>query len=133
MDKSTNERIRALRRRLNLTQMEFAKSLDITQEVYADVEKGESIVSGEIQKKLLQKYDVNISWLKQGVGEIFIADKQEDEKMGVNYDEIDQLKVEIRKLRSEIELSKILLAAKDRLIDYLEVELRSLINKTKID
>jgi len=133
MDKSTNERVRALRRRLNLTQMEFAKSLDITEEVYTNVEKGESAVSVEIQRKLLQKYDVNISWLNQGVGEIFIADKQEDEKMSVNYNEIDHLKSEIRKLRSEIELSKILLGAKDRLIDHLEVELRSLINKTKID
>lgn len=113
--------------------MEFAKSLDITEEVYTNVEKGESAVSVEIQRKLLQKYDVNISWLNQGVGEIFIADKQEDEKMSVNYNEIDHLKSEIRKLRSEIELSKILLGAKDRLIDHLEVELRSLINKTKID
>ena len=133
MDKPINERLNALRNKLNLSQSEFAKSLDLTQGAYSAIERGKANVSGDTKINLINKYHVNMLWLEQGIGEMFAMDNPENEKIYPSSSDIkesctEQL-VELSRLRTEVEFHIKLQEVKDKLIDSLERELNSLREK----
>lgn len=60
-------RVRQLRKRLDLSQIEFAMELGTTNENISRIESG----FGNILKRICEKYQVNEEWLKNGSGEMF--------------------------------------------------------------
>lgn len=60
-------RVRQLRKRLDLSQIEFAMELGTTNENISRIESG----LGNILKRICEKYQVNEEWLKNGSGEMF--------------------------------------------------------------
>jgi len=73
---SENERLKEIRKSLELTQREFSDALDIKQGSYSDVERGKAGISAVLLKNLIRRFRINPLWLCEGEGEMFI-DKSE--------------------------------------------------------
>lgn len=68
-----NERIRKLRRELDLTQQEFADRLNIKRNTVATYETGKSNPSDAAVNLICRTFNVSEQWLRTGVGEMFEA------------------------------------------------------------
>jgi transcriptional regulator with XRE-family HTH domain len=79
---SENERLKEIRKSLELTQREFSDALDIKQGSYSDVERGKAGISAVLLKNLIRRFRINPLWLCEGEGEMFI-DKQEGSSVSV--------------------------------------------------
>lgn len=69
-----NERIKLLRKELNLSQELFADRLGLTKNYISLVENGNRNLSEQSQKILCSLYNVNEEWLKSGTGEMVLSD-----------------------------------------------------------
>ena len=74
---SENERLKEIRKSLELTQREFSDALDIKQGSYSDVERGKAGISAVLLKNLIRRFRINPLWLCEGEGEMYI-DKGDD-------------------------------------------------------
>jgi transcriptional regulator with XRE-family HTH domain len=66
-----NERLKAVRSALNLSQTEFCKGIYISQSFYAQLEGQTKNVNERIIELITLKYGVNKKWLLTGKGEMF--------------------------------------------------------------
>ena len=73
-----NERIRELRKHLNLTLEEFGKKVGVTKAEIGRIEKGERSVTDQMFLSICREFGVNEEWLRTGEGEMFSL--QEDEE-----------------------------------------------------
>ncbi|MGI6394540.1 MAG: helix-turn-helix domain-containing protein [bacterium] len=71
------ERIKEIRRILNLTQAQFGEKLDFKWTKVRDLEKEKLVVSPLIALQIEKIYFINLRWLLYGEGEMFIH-KSED-------------------------------------------------------
>lgn len=76
------ERIRQLRRHLDLTQQQFADALGIKRNTIANYESGRNAPVDSVLSLICKEFNVNEDWLRNGTGEMFLPESQ---------DEIDQL------------------------------------------
>lgn len=67
-----NERIKEIRKALNLTQQEFADRLKIKRGTLANYEIGRNEPIGAIISVICREFNVNEDWLRSGKGEMFI-------------------------------------------------------------
>ena len=65
------DRIKALRKALNLTQAEFAERAGIKQSTVATYEIGRNEPSDTVITLIVREFGVNETWLRTGVGEMF--------------------------------------------------------------
>jgi transcriptional regulator with XRE-family HTH domain len=70
-----NQRLKEIRKALNLNQRTFSEALGIKQGSYSDVERGKTGVSAVIIKGLITKFRVDPLWLCEGKGDMFIYEK----------------------------------------------------------
>lgn len=75
-----NERIKEIRKRLGLTQQEFADVIKVKRNTVATYEMGRSIPSDAAISLICKQFDVNENWLRTGEGEMFI-EKSKDEQI----------------------------------------------------
>ena len=68
---SINQRIRELRKALNLSQVKFAQGISISNGYVAAIELGKREVNERIIKLICAAYGVSERWLRSGVGEMF--------------------------------------------------------------
>ncbi len=68
-----NDRLKLLRKKLGLTQEEFAESLDTVFTAISKYELGKIRPGSEFLSKLNRLFHVNINWLLTGEGEIFMS------------------------------------------------------------
>ena len=66
------ERIKEARKRLDLTQDDFSKKLDISKGFVAKVEKGHQQPSAMFLMQLFKTFDISIDWLLSGRGQKLI-------------------------------------------------------------
>lgn len=66
-----NERIRKLRRALDLTQSEFADRIGSVQNTITGYETGRRVPSGQVISLICKTFNVNEEWLRYGRGEMF--------------------------------------------------------------
>lgn len=66
-----SENIKKARKHLNLKQNEFAKPLGVSGGQISAIELGKSGCSDSFLKLLELEYNINIEWLKTGIGEMF--------------------------------------------------------------
>lgn len=76
---TVNERIRALRKSLNLTQTEFGKRIGVGIGVIRNFEYNITTPNSTQLDLICQVYDVNRAWLETGEGEMFIQKSRDDE------------------------------------------------------
>lgn len=81
-----NERIKLLRKKLELTQQEFADKLGIARNNIAGYETGKRSPSDAVVSLICREFNVNEDWLRNGVGDIFIEVPEDDEVAALVYD-----------------------------------------------
>lgn len=74
-----NERLKKLRKTLDLTQQEFANKLGSTRDNIGGYETGRRNPSAAVISLICTKFNVNETWLKTGEGEMFIELTKEEE------------------------------------------------------
>jgi transcriptional regulator with XRE-family HTH domain len=80
MENTINERLKAVRTTLNLSQRDFCKGIFLKQSSYARIETGETTVNERIIELVCNKYKVSKSYLKDGKGTMF-SDTPPDVKL----------------------------------------------------
>ena len=68
-----NERLRKLRRELDLTQQEFADRLKVGRNNIAGYETNKRSPSDAVISLICREFNVNEEWLRNGTGEMFIT------------------------------------------------------------
>lgn len=66
------ERIRKLRRTLDLTQQEFSDRIGMKRNTVANYETGRNEPSASVISLICREFDVNEEWLRTGEGEVFV-------------------------------------------------------------
>lgn len=78
-----NERIKELRKRLNLTQQEFADRLSIKRGAVANYEVGRNTPSDSVIALICREFNVSERWLREGEGEMFLPQDDADALMAL--------------------------------------------------
>ncbi|MCF2569505.1 helix-turn-helix transcriptional regulator [Mediterraneibacter glycyrrhizinilyticus] len=73
------DRIKKLRKELDLTQQEFADKLGIKRNTVASYETGKSNLSDGAVSLICREFSVNEEWLRTGKGEMFIEQSQDEQ------------------------------------------------------
>lgn len=98
------DRIKKLRKSLDLTQREFAERIGVKQNTVGQYEIGRNEPTGSVFNLICREFNVNENWLREGTGEMFnteTADKLDEvlKDFGLS----DAAKIMIRKF---VELSE---------------------------
>lgn len=73
------QRIKAIRKALNLTQQEFADRLNIKRNTIANYEIGRNKPIDAVISLICREFNVNETWLRTGAGEMFIFLSRDEE------------------------------------------------------
>ena len=68
-------RIRELRKSLNLTQADFGAKITLSQRAIANLENGSPVTARNFNA-ICQTFNVNPEWLRNGVGEMFLESRE---------------------------------------------------------
>ncbi len=68
-------RLQVIRKKLNLLQKDFARTLDISNASLSEMEAGNAKPRFELIYNMTRKFKVNINYLLHGEGEIFMSDE----------------------------------------------------------
>ena len=83
------ERIRALRKALDLTQQELADKIGIKRNSFANYETGRNTPLDAVINNICKTFRVNENWLRTGEGEMFIQMSEEEEIADLVYNLLD--------------------------------------------
>lgn len=74
-----SKRIKEVRKALNLTQEEFAKKMLATRPMIASYEINKVVPNELFLERICKEFNVNMDWLKNGVGEMFLSTDKDEE------------------------------------------------------
>lgn len=74
-----NERLKKLRKTLDMTQQEFADRIGIKRNSLANYETGRNTPIDAIIVSICREFNVNEEWLREGKGEMFIKMTRDEE------------------------------------------------------
>lgn len=77
-----NERIRAVRKKVGLTIVEFGDRLGVSNSAISMIENGKNNASNQTITQICQTFGVNEHWLRTGEGEMMAPIDQEEEILG---------------------------------------------------
>lgn len=75
---SIGARIKKIRKNANLTQQKFADKLGLKQNTVASYEIDRIIPSEMVKKSLCREFNINLAWLQDGKGKMYIEDSLEE-------------------------------------------------------
>lgn len=81
-----NERVKQLRKSLDLTLEKFGDRLGVTKVAISNIENGKRAVTEQMSKAICREFNVNEDWLRNGVGDMF---KQRDGSFSEMLSELD--------------------------------------------
>ena len=73
------DRIKKIRKELDLTQQKFADRLGVQRNTIAMYEMGRTLPSDAIMRSICREFNVNENWLRTGEGEMFIKLTRDEE------------------------------------------------------
>lgn len=73
------DRIKKLRREMDLTQQEFAEKLGIKRNTIATYESGRNEPIDAVISLICTKFNVNEDWLRNGTGEMFVEQSPDEQ------------------------------------------------------
>lgn len=122
-----NERLKDLRKTLNLSQDAFGERVGMSGGAISLLEKGKRNVTEQVVKSICREYSVDYMWLTTGDGEMFV---ESDDDFMEKIDRIMAGENDARKnmIKTLLNASDADIEALDNLIDYY-IELRG--NKEK--
>ena len=92
---SQGERLKFLRKELNLSQEKFGSKLGLSKVAISDIENGKTGLTERNAKSICRTFNVDYFWLTEGTGEMFIKIKKESplDMLSEDYDinELDKL------------------------------------------
>lgn len=74
-----NERLKKLRKALDLTQQEFADRIGVKRNTIATYEIGRNTPLDAVVSSICREFNVSETWLRTGDGEMFVQRSEEDE------------------------------------------------------
>lgn len=83
-----NDRIRELRKTLELSQREFAQKIGLKQNAISYMEKSGATVTEQNVKAICSQFSVSESWLRTGSGKMFLENEKKQREF---FDIFDQL------------------------------------------
>lgn len=81
-----NERVKQLRKSLDLTLEKFGDRLGVTKVAISNIENGKRAVTEQMSKAICREFNVNEDWLRNDVGDMF---KQRDGSFSEILSELD--------------------------------------------
>lgn len=100
-----NERLKELRKKLNLSQEAFGRKLGVTGAGISKIESGDRNLTDQMILSICRAYDVNEEWLRYGENPIFIKANEEEEILALFKRIITKLdKDELKKVKEFLEL-----------------------------
>ena len=110
-----NERVRELRKSLNLTLEKFGERLGVKKNAISAIENGRNSLTDQMTKSICREFGVDYIWLTTGDGEMFV---ESDDDFMERIDRIMAGEDESRKnlFKFMLELSDDDIAALDRLM-----------------
>lgn len=76
-----NNRIRTLRKELNLTLDKFGEQIGLKKSSLSQIENGKCAITEQTIKSICREFNVNENWLRTGEGDIHVQMSEEDELM----------------------------------------------------
>lgn len=73
------DRIKKIRKEIDLTQQKFADKLGVQRNTIAMYEMGRTAPSDAVIKSICREFNVNEEWLRTGIGEMFIKLSKDEE------------------------------------------------------
>ncbi len=116
------ERIKEIRKSLNLTLEKFGEKIGVTKTAISRIEKGERGCTEQMTKAICREFGVDYIWLTTGEGEMFV---DSDDDFMEKIDRIMAGESDIRKnaIKALVNASTEDIEAFDRLIDlYLQAK-----------
>jgi transcriptional regulator with XRE-family HTH domain len=89
--KTVYERIKEVRKKFNMSQVEFSERIFLTKGFYGDIEIGKKKVNDRMIFIVSKQFNVNEDWIRNGKGEMFV-DKNFDvrkEKLMYIFSQLD--------------------------------------------
>jgi len=89
--KTIYERIKEIREKVNLSQVEFAKRIFVSKSFYGDIEIGKKKVNDRHIFIISKQFNVNDGWIRTGKGEMFCSPQHDirKEKLLEIYNQLD--------------------------------------------
>lgn len=123
------ERVREIRKALNLTLEKFGVKLGVGKQAISKIEKGENSLTDQMAISICREYNVNYDYLMNGDGEMFDALPQtilEELCKQYDLDDLDKILIELYLEMSEIERDYL----KDKIRKlYLKIDYKGLFNE----
>lgn len=73
------DRIKQIRKALDLTQQKFAEKIGVKQNTVAQYEMGRNIPIDSVISLICREFNVNEQWLRDGTGEMFIEQTRDEQ------------------------------------------------------
>ena len=86
-----NNRIRELRKALNLSQKEFAEKIGLKQNAISYMEKNGFTITEKNIKTICLEFHVNEMWLRNGTGTMFLESKKKQQEFFDIFNELSPL------------------------------------------
>ena len=72
MNENTSDRVKAIRKALNLSAEKFGEKLGVGKNAISKIETGRNNLSEQMKRSICREYHVNPAYLEQGIGDMFI-------------------------------------------------------------
>lgn len=100
-----NERVKELRKNLNLTMEKFGGRLGVGKTAISKIEKGDNSLTDQMFKSICREFNVSGEWLRTGNGDMFNPSPQDElENLAKKYGLTDKDYIFIEKLMKNKEL-----------------------------
>ena len=86
-----NNRIRELRKTLNLSQKEFAERIGLKQNAISYMEKSGATVTEQNIKTICSQFSVNENWLRTGSGRMFLENEKKQKEFFNIFDNLSPI------------------------------------------
>lgn len=112
-----NERVKEVRKTLNLTLEKFGERIGVTRGSMSNIENGNRNLTEQMTKSICREFSVDYMWLTTGEGEMFV---ESDDDFFERIDRIMAGENESRKnmIKTLLYASDADIEAFDRLVDY---------------
>lgn len=123
------ERVKEVRKSLNLTMEQFGNKLGVTKVAISNIEKEKRNLTKQMSRAICREFNVSEEWLKTGEGEMYQQLSEDEEIAGIVSDLLEEGKdnafygiiLEIAKTYNELSPAsqKVLTEAAEKLADNL--------------
>ena len=104
---SLKNRIKLVRNKLNFTQKDFAKEINVSRSTIANIERGTNNPSNLLINHLCIKFGINEKWLRTGEGKIFKNAEEVIQEAANNLNE-EELKKALHNILESIDNKEVL-------------------------